>query len=340
MKKIGFLSFGHWANHPSYEARTASDTLLQSIDLAVAAEEIGLDGAYFRVHHFAAQLASPFPLLSAIGARTSKIEIGTGVIDMRYENPLYMVEDAGAADLISGGRLQLGISRGSPEQVIDGWRYFGYELKDGETDAEMGRNKGLEFLDKLKGVGFAPPNPNPMFPNPPGLLRLEPHSEGLRERIWWGAASNATAVWAAENAMHLQSSTLKFDENGKPFHIQQAEQIRLYKEAWKKAGHERGPRVSVSRSIFALMNDQDRYLFGQQSGSSDKIGYIEPETRAIFGRSYAAEPDQLIKELAQDEAIQEADTLLLTIPNTLGVDYNVHVLESILTHVAPGLGWR
>jgi len=190
MKKIGFLSFGHWSDHPSYSTRTAGDTLLQSIDLAAAAEEIGLDGAYFRVHHFARQLASPFPLLSAIGARTSKIEIGTGVIDMRYENPLYMVEDAGAADLISGGRLQLGISRGSPEQVIEGWRYFGYQPEEGETDSDMGRRKALEFLDKLKGKGFAQPNPYPMFPNPPGLLRLEPHSDGLRERIWWGAASN------------------------------------------------------------------------------------------------------------------------------------------------------
>jgi alkanesulfonate monooxygenase SsuD/methylene tetrahydromethanopterin reductase-like flavin-dependent oxidoreductase (luciferase family) len=340
MKKIGFLSFGHWSNHPAYQTRTAGDTLLQSIDLAVAAEEIGLDGAYFRVHHFAAQLASPFPLLSAIGAKTSTIEIGTGVIDMRYENPLYMVEDAGAADLISGGRLQLGISRGSPEQVIEGWRYFGYEPHKGETDADMGRTKALEFLDKLKGEGFAQPNPYPMFPNPPGLLRVEPYSEGLRERIWWGAASNATAVWAAENGMHLQSSTLKHDESGKPFHIQQAEQIRLYKEAWKKAGHEREARVSVSRSIFALVTDQDRQYFGQQAKAADSFGYIEADKRAVFGRSYAAEPDKLIKELAQDEAIQEADTLLLTIPNTLGVDYNVHVLDSILTHVAPALGWR
>jgi alkanesulfonate monooxygenase SsuD/methylene tetrahydromethanopterin reductase-like flavin-dependent oxidoreductase (luciferase family) len=147
MKKIGFLSFGHWSDHPSYQARTASDTLLQSIDLGVAAEEIGMDGAYFRVHHFAKQLASPFPLLSALGAKTKKIEIGTGVIDMRYENPLYMVEDASAADLISGGRLQLGLSRGSPEQVIEGWRHFGYELEAGETDADMGRKKALEFLD-------------------------------------------------------------------------------------------------------------------------------------------------------------------------------------------------
>ena len=340
MKKIGFLSFGHWSDHPAYKTRTASDALLQSIDLAVAAEEIGLDGAYFRVHHFAAQLGSPFPLLSAIGAKTAKIEIGTGVIDMRYENPLYMVENAGAADLISEGRLQLGISRGSPEQVIDGWRYFGYGPAKGETDADMGRRKALEFLEKLKGVGFAQPNPNPMFPNPPGLLHLEPYSKGLRERIWWGAASNATAVWAAENGMYLQSSTLKYDESGKPFHIQQAEQIRLYKEAWKKAGYDREPRVSVSRSIFALVNEQDHYLFGQETNRVDKIGMIEADKRAIFGRSYAAEPDRLIKELAGDEAIQEADTILLTIPNTLGVDYNVHVLSSILEYVAPGLGWR
>jgi alkanesulfonate monooxygenase SsuD/methylene tetrahydromethanopterin reductase-like flavin-dependent oxidoreductase (luciferase family) len=340
MKKIGFLSFGHWSNHPAYKTRTASDTLLQSIDLAVAAEEIGLDGAYFRVHHFAAQLASPFPLLSAIGAKTSKIEIGTAVIDMRYENPLYMVEEAGVADLISGGRLQLGISRGSPEQVIDGWRYFGYEPAAGETAEDMGRKKALQFLDKLKGIGFAQPNPHPMFPNPPGLLRLEPHSEGLRERIWWGAASNATAIWAAENGMNLQSSTLKFDESGKPFHVQQAEQIRMFKVAWKKAGHPREPRVSVSRSIFALITDEDRYLFGQDTRDGDTIGYIEEDKRAIFGRSYAGEPDRLIRELAQDEAIREADTLLLTIPNTLGVDYNVHILSSILKHVAPGLGWR
>lgn len=130
MKKIGFLSFGHWTPSPHSQTRSASDSLLQAIDLAVAAEELGADGAYFRVHHFARQHASPFPLLAAIGTRTTRIEIGTGVIDMRYENPFYMAEDAGAADLISGGRLQLGISRGSPEQVVDGWRYFGYRPPD------------------------------------------------------------------------------------------------------------------------------------------------------------------------------------------------------------------
>jgi alkanesulfonate monooxygenase SsuD/methylene tetrahydromethanopterin reductase-like flavin-dependent oxidoreductase (luciferase family) len=339
MKKIGFLSFGHWTPSPQSQTRSAGDALLQSIDLAVAAEELGADGAYFRVHHFARQLASPFPLLAAIGARTKTIEIGTAVIDMRYENPLYMAEDAGAADLIAGGRLQLGISRGSPEQVIDGWRYFGYQPEEGTDDADMGRRHAEGLLEMLKGDGFAQPNPRPMFPNPPGLLRLEPHSEGLRERIWWGAGSNATAIWAATLGMNLQSSTLKNDETGEPFHVQQAAQIRAYRDAWKQAGHERTPRVSVSRSIFALVDDRDRAYFGH-SKDEDSIGYIDANTRAIFGRSYAAEPDVLIKQLAEDEAITEADTLLLTVPNQLGVDYNAHVIEAILKYLAPALGWR
>ena len=339
MKKIGFLSFGHWTPSPQSQARSASDVLLQSIDLAVAAEELGADGAYFRVHHFARQLASPFPLLAAVGAKTSRIEIGTAVIDMRYENPLYMIEDAGSADLISRGRLQLGISRGSPEQVIDGWRYFGYQPGEGQDDAAMGRRHAEVFLDLLGGEGFAQPNPRPMFPNPPGLLRVEPISEGLRERIWWGAGSNATAVWAAKLGMNLQSSTLKNDETGEPFHLQQAKQIRAYREAWKEAGHTRTPRVSVSRSIFALVDDRDRAYFGGDQ-SDDHIGFIDPKTRAIFGRSYAAEPPALIEQLKQDEAIAEADTLLLTVPNQLGVDYNAHVMEAILKHIAPAMGWR
>ncbi len=340
MKKIGFLSFGHWTPSPQSQTRSAADTLLQSIDLAVAAEELGADGAYFRVHHFARQLASPFPLLAAVGAKTSRIEIGTAVIDMRYENPLYMVEDASAADLIGGGRLQLGISRGSPEQVIDGWRYFGFQPAEGESDADMGRRHAEVFLDLLRGRGFAQPNPRPMFPNPPGLLRLEPLSEGLRERIWWGAGSNATAVWAAERGMNLQSSTLKNDETGEPFHVQQATQIRAYRAAWKAAGHTREPRVSVSRSIFALTDDRDRAYFGREGEDKDQVGFIDERTRAIFGRSYAAEPDVLIEQIKGDEAIAEADTLLLTVPNQLGVEYNAHVIEAILKYVAPGLGWR
>jgi alkanesulfonate monooxygenase SsuD/methylene tetrahydromethanopterin reductase-like flavin-dependent oxidoreductase (luciferase family) len=341
VKKIGFLSFGHWSTAPYSQVRSGADALIQSIELAEAVEDLGADGAYFRVHHFAQQLASPFPLLAAIGARTKRIEIGTAVIDMRYENPLYMAEDAGAADLIAGGRLQLGISRGSPEQVIDGFRYFGYQPADDDgPGAELARQHTDVFLQVITGAGFAEPNPNPMFPNPPGLLRPEPHSPGLRDRIWWGAGSRPTAQWAATQGLNMMSSTLMTEDAGVPFHELQAEQIRLFREAWKEAGHQREPRVSVSRSIFALVNDQDRAYFGRGSDSDDHVGYLDEKTKAIFGRSYAAEPDVLVKELAKDTAIQAADTLLLTVPNQLGVEYNAHAIESILKYVAPGLGWR
>jgi alkanesulfonate monooxygenase SsuD/methylene tetrahydromethanopterin reductase-like flavin-dependent oxidoreductase (luciferase family) len=339
MKRIGFLSFGHWSDAPYSQTRSAADALLQAIELAEAAEAVGADGAYYRVHHFARQLASPFPLLAAVGARTTRIEIGTAVIDMRYENPYYMAEDAGAADLIAGGRLQLGISRGSPEQVIDGFRHFGHEPAEGETDADMARRHADVFLRLLKGEGFAEPNPQPMFPNPPGLLRLEPHSPGLRDRIWWGAGTRATAEWTAQQGLNLMSSTLLTEASGVPFHVLQAEQIQRFREAWTAAGHQREPRISVSRSIFPIVNDLDRMYFGR-SQDSDHVGYIDAQTLATFGRTYAAEPDVLIRQLTEDTAIAAADTLMLTVPNQLGVDYNAHVLESVVKLVAPELGWR
>ena len=339
MKHIGFLSFGHWSPSRGSMVCSASDALLQSIELAVAAEEAGADGAYFRVHHFARQLASPFPLLAAAAARTSRIELGTGIIDMRYENPLYMAEDAGSADLISGGRLQLGISRGSPEQVVDGYRHFGYVPAEGTSDADMAREHTRRFLEVLSGKGFAAPNPRPMFANPPGLLRIEPHSPGLRDRIWWGAGTRGTAEWAAEQGMNLMSSTLLTEDTGVPFHQLQAEQIRRFRDAWAAAGHSREPRVSVSRSIFPIVSDLDRQLFWHQRGGTDQVGWLDGGT-ARFGKTYAGEPDKLAAELAEDEAIAAADTLLLTVPNQLGVEYNAHVIDAVLRHVAPELGWR
>ncbi|MDN6795396.1 MAG: LLM class flavin-dependent oxidoreductase, partial [Propionibacterium sp.] len=271
--------------------------------------------------------------------RTSRIEMGNGVIDMRYENPLYMAEEAGATDLISGGRLQLGISRGSPEQVMEGYKYFGHVPAEGHSDADMARQHTEVLMEVLKGQGFAQPNPRPMFPNPPGLLRIEPYSEGLRRRVWWGAGSRATAEWSARQGMNLMSSTLLTEDTGVPLHVLQAEQIRVFRQAWKEAGWEWEPRVSVSRSIFPIVSDEDRRYFGGQRTDEDQVGIIDGGS-ARFGRSYIGEPDQLVRELAEDEAIAEADTLMLTVPNQLGVDYNAHVLETVVTDLAPALGWR
>lgn len=317
--------------------RSASDALLQTIELAVAAEEVGADGAFVRVHHFAPQLASPFPLLAAMGARTSRIELGTAVIDMRYENPLYAAESAAAADLISGGRLQLGISRGSPETADKGYESFGFVPGDEQSDADMARSHTELFRAAIAGAGLVYSNPQMTGQRVP--LAIEPRSETLPERIWWGAGSRATAVWTAEQGMNLMSSTLLTEDTGVPLSELQAEQVRLFRDTWRQAGQERDPRVSVSRSILPIIDDETRRYFGlrAQADAHDQVGYIGDEL-ARFGRSYIGEPDVIAEELAQDAAVQEADTILVTVPNQLGVDFNARVLESIVRDIRPALG--
>jgi alkanesulfonate monooxygenase SsuD/methylene tetrahydromethanopterin reductase-like flavin-dependent oxidoreductase (luciferase family) len=327
-KKIGFLSFGAW--HPGGGlTHTGGDALRQTVELAVAAEEIGIDGAFVRVHHFARQLSSPFPLLAAIGVKTSRIEIGTGVIDMRYENPLYMAEDAAAADLLAGGRLQLGVSRGSPEPAWRGAEAFGHSLDDAREKTELFRSAisggGVVRAD----VGGRPGE---------GTLPVQPQSPGLADRIWWGSGSRETAVWAGEQGLNLMSSTLLLEDTQVPFDELQAEQISLFREAWAKAGHAREPRVSVSRSVLPITSDLDRRLFGDDA-NQDQVGWLDGAI-SRFGRSYTGEPDQIADELVADAAVQAADTVLLTVPSQLGVEYNAALLETIAREVAPAIGWR
>jgi alkanesulfonate monooxygenase SsuD/methylene tetrahydromethanopterin reductase-like flavin-dependent oxidoreductase (luciferase family) len=335
-KRIGFLSFGHWSRAAGSQTQSAGDSLLQAVELAVAAEEIGIDGAYFRVHHYQRQHASPFPLLAAIGTATERIEIGTGVIDMRYENPLYMAEDAASADLLAGGRLQLGISRGSPEPALRGYEAFGHVPAEGETDADMARHHTELFRAAIAGAPLV--NADARMAGGIGRLAIQPQSPGLPERIWWGAGTRPTGVWTAEQGMNLMSSTLLSEDTGVPFDQLQAEQIEAYLEAWRAAGWERRPRISVSRSVMPIVSDLDHAFFGREAGGGDTVGYLDGGI-ARFGKTYAGEPDRIAAELAEDRAVALADTLLVTVPNQLGVDYNADLLRNIADHVAPAIGW-
>lgn len=344
MTKIGFLSFGHYADVPGSRVASAAEMLRQSIDLAVAAEEAGLDGAYFRVHHFARQAASPIPLLAAVAARTSRIEMGTGVIDLRYEVPAMLAEQASAVDLIAGGRLQLGVSRGSPEPALRGWEAFGQYPQGFEDAAGMARRKAVELAGMLSGAGVATADPEQahdravLVPEE-GLLRVEPRSEGLRRRIWWGAGSASTARWAAEQGFNLQSSTLLLDDDGRDFGDLQAAQIDEYRTAWHEAGWGWTPRVSVSRSIIPIVDDESDRYFGlrAQAEGRDQVGVLEG-VRSRFGRSYIGEPDRLAEQLRDDAAVQAADTVLVTVPNMLGVDFNARLFESLHRDLRPALG--
>ncbi|MWC00078.1 LLM class flavin-dependent oxidoreductase [Agromyces seonyuensis] len=338
MQRFGTLSFGHYGPIGAGRELSAADSLLQAIELAEGMDELGVNGAYFRVHHFARQQASPMPLLAAIAARTSRIEVGTGVIDLRYENPLYLAEEAAAVDLISGGRLALGVSRGSPESVVRGYEAFGYTGSTDPRGADLARAKFSRFLDAIDGVGLAEADPSSPLGGGEGRQRIEPHSPGLRSRVWWGAGNRDTAEWAGRVGVNLMSSTLLTEDRGMPFDELQAEQIAAFRASWREAGHAGEPRVSVSRSVFPITTAEDELYFGGRDGR-DQVGVIDG-IRSTFGKTYADAPDRLVEQLLQDAAVQSADTLMLTIPSQLGVEFNLRIVRAFAEHVAPALGWR
>ena len=337
MRAFGFLSFGHYSPLPGSQTRTAGDMLKQTVDLAVGADELGVNGAYVRVHHFARQAASPIPVLTAMAARTRRIEVGTGVIDMRYENPLYLAEEAAALDLLSDGRVALGVSRGSPETALRGYEAFGYTGSSDPRGADIARDHFDTFWAAINGERIAEADPRQA---PAGTrLAIEPRSETLPGHIWWGSGSRSSAEWAGRAGLNLMSSTLLTEATGQPFHELQAEQIEAFRQAYREAGHTGTPRVSVSRSIFPIVNELDARYFGDgRDEGGDQIGIIDG-FQSTFGKTYAAEPDKLIEQLQADAAVASADTVMLTVPNQLGVAYNLHVLESFAKHVAPALGW-
>lgn len=338
MRAFGFLSFGHYGNVPGSRTRTAGDMLRQTVELAEGADELGVNGAYVRVHHFARQAASPIPLLTAMAMRTERIEVGTGVIDMRYENPLYLAEEAAALDWLAGGRIALGVSRGSPETALRGYEAFGYTGSEDERGGDLARDKFELFLRAIAGERLA--DGDPQMVGPGQRLAVEPHSPTLREHVWWGAGSRETAEEAGRRGLNLMSSTLLTEATGEPFHVLQREQIDRFRTAYREAGHRGAPRVSVSRSVFPVVSEQDEMYFGLRSRENqDQIGVIDGH-RSTFGKTYADAPDRLVEQLRADEAVMAADTLMLTIPNQLGPEYNLHILQAFAQHVAPALGWK
>lgn len=337
MERFGTLSFGHYGPLGGGRMLTAGESLKQAIDLAQGMDDLGVDGTYFRVHHFARQQASPMPLLAAIAATTQRIEVGTGVIDMRYENPLYLAEEAAALDLISDGRLALGVSRGSPESVVRGYETFGYTGSQDPRGADIARDHFATFLRAIDGEGLAERDVHGHSGGSTGLQRIEPHSPGLRSRIWWGAGNSESAAWAGTVGVNLMSSTLLTEATGQPLDQLQAQQIETFRAAWREAGHAGTPRTSVSRSIFPITTAEEQMYFGGRQGG-DQIGVIDG-MRSTFGKTYAAEPDVLVEQLLRDAAVRSADTLMLTIPSQLGVEFNLRVVESFARFVAPALGW-
>lgn len=336
-KKIGFLSFGHSRDVAGSAVRTAGDALLQHVEFAKVADEVGLDGAFVRVHHFEQTMNSPFPLLTAMATATTNLNVGTGVVDLRYENPLYMAEAAATTDLLSQGRVQLGVSRGSPEQAVDGQAQFGYVLGEDESWSDHARAKVARFLSAIDGEPVAHTQVAAATGSGPDLV-IQPQSPGLRDRIWWGSGNTQTAIWAGEQGMNLMSSTLLLEDDGRPFHILQADQLRAYRERFDAGSFGRPGLASVTRPAFPITSDLDRrYFYGQGEGG-DSVGYLDGSI-ARSGPQMIGSVEEVAAKLEADEAVQEADWVLFAMPSTLGVDYNAHWMKN-LVEVAQHLNWK
>ena len=330
-KKIGFLSFGHWGGSTTSPVPDGPAAVRQMVDLAQAAERAGFDGAWVRVHHFAHSLSAPFPLLSAMAARTTTLEVGTGVVDLRYENPLYMAEEAGIVDAVSNGRLQLGISRGAPSAVVDGPQQFGFELPEGQDWSQNTRERAERFRTAIAGQGIAHPSQGDE------LVPIAPVSPGLSSRIWWGAATIGSGVWTGQEGMNLLSSTLLLEDDGRPFHLTQADQLKQYRQSYADSGHSTGGMTAVTRSAFPVITGLDELYFGRRE-AGDSVGVLDGR-RARSGPTYSGSLDELAEQFDRDAAMNEADYLLFALPNQLGVEYNEEVMTN-LSQVVRQLGWK
>jgi len=334
VKNIGFLSFGWYSKAPGSKVRTPADLMHDTIALAEAAEDAGMDGAWIRIHHFDQNMSSPFPMLAAMGARTSRVELGTGVINMRYENPLYMAEAAATADLIAGGRLQLGVSRGSPEPAADGPATFGYPLPVGKLPVEDAAERIARFREAISGVGMAEPGSQAHGAHGQ-KLPITPQAPGLSERIWYGAGNTESARRVGALGMHLMSSTLILEATGEPLGVVQNRQIEAFRESWREAGQPGEPRVSISRSIMPIVDDQTRLYFGPllerdaMGGNKDQVGELD-NALGTFGKSYVGDVDKIVAELRGDDAVMSADTVLVTIPNQLGAEFNRTTFDALV----------
>lgn len=338
-KKIGFLNFGHFGYDRVSGTVNPKAALDDQLAMTVAAEQEGLDGAWIRVHHFQWMLSAPFPTLAAMAAQTSTIELGTGVIDLRYENPLYFAEEAATTDLIANGRLQLGISRGSPEAAIDGQEQFEYTLAPGQTWADLAQERGQRIRAAVGGQPVATGDPNsPWSPGGATELVTQPQAPGLVDRLWWGSGSTSSGVIAGQQGYNLLSSTLLLQDDGRPFHIQQADQLRRYREAYADSGHETGGSTAVTRSMFALRSVQDDRMFGHAGSHRDQAGQLEGGP-ARSGPTYVGTVEQLAETLAQDEALVEADYILFANPAQLGPERNREIFAGWM-EVFKMLGWK
>ncbi|MDF2442582.1 MAG: hypothetical protein JWR01_785 [Subtercola sp.] len=334
--QLSFLSF--IPNHAGPAGGAAA--LENGLQLFQFAEELGYDTGWVRVRHFEPYLSSPMTFLAAVSQRTSRMHFGTGVLPMRYEDPVRVAEDASTLDLLSGGRLELGVSSGIPTPgILD--PVFGPSPLGFSAESQK---RVLRLREALEGAALV--NSGDGFMSIPAHtdLRVSPPAPGLVDRLWYGAGTVSSAARTGAHGFDLQVSTLNGEETGMSFEEGQLAQLRAYREAYATQDSRRAPRITAGRIIVPLENDADRaehraFIEGYRSGMYADGRHHDPNVKLRFSRIFDGSPERIADDLLADSALAEATQLMVTLPAEGSLASHKRILQTIAERIAPSLGW-
>ncbi|MDQ0921561.1 alkanesulfonate monooxygenase SsuD/methylene tetrahydromethanopterin reductase-like flavin-dependent oxidoreductase (luciferase family) [Pseudarthrobacter sp. W1I19] len=333
LHKLGFLTIGLF--DPA-EPGPGHQSTLEIIELG---ERLGFDSAWLRHRHLQFGISSPIAVMAAASQRTSRIELGTAVTPLGWENPLRLAEDLATVDLLAGGRINPGLSVGEPMH----YDTVKHELYPDSSDVEDFSYARMDRLARLI-AGEAVRD----FSGKQGVveefsIRVEPHSPGLRDRLWYGAGSTKSAVWAGANGFNLLSSSVVFPEADQEpdFALVQQSQIRAFREAAKAQGQ--GP-ARVSQGLVVIPTDSASAA--QREKYQRYVDERTPRTRApqgpkgmLFAPDLIGTSDEIADQLYAHAGFQEVDEVAFALPFSFDHEDYVQILTDIAGSLGPALGW-
>ena len=328
LRKLGFLTIGLF---DGADPGPGHESTLQVIQLG---ERLGFDSAWVRHRHLQFGISSPVAVLAAASQRTSRIELGTAVIPLGWENPLRLAEDLATVDVLSGGRLNPGVSVGPPMHY-DQIKHALYPDTADEQDFSYERvQRLLDFVRGDKATGFSGIEGFEVFSD-----RIEPHSPGLGRRMWYGGASLRSATWAGEHGMNFLTSSVVKAEESQDFAEIQLSHVRAF-----RASHPDGERARVSQGLVVIPTDSA--TAGQKAKYQAYAEKRTPRTatpqgpaRMMFALDLVGSSDEIAERLYAHAAFREIDEVAFALPFSFEHDDYVQILTDIAGKLGPALGW-
>lgn len=330
ISRIGFLTPG---NYPDANPYAGLERALRLFELG---EQLGYDNAWVRQRHLERAVSSASTFLAAATQRTQRIELGTAVIQMGYENPFRLAEDLSTVDVLSRGRLQVGLSAGAPNHGgLLGDRFF-----DGDPQGiDFSHQRVARLRDNIKGLWIGPEDTFIESPAGRHRPRVQPHAPGLSQRLWYGGGSLRSAEWAGRNGFHLLIGNLNTGEQTDHFFEAQLRQLALFRASWNAA---HAPRVALGRVIVPTDSADGASLkLYREFAESRHARTLAPqgERRVLYTRDLVGTSAQILEWLREDPVLPQVNELRLELPYDFPQEAYQQILSDFATRVAPELGW-